>query len=317
MMSNRWEGRHALQEVAKNADQVELRAIQQGSAIFDTGVRDERVADALDDYEIFAPDQPSWMKDSLATDEAVSEIAEVIRERQTLLGNLYPFSVQNSQLEYNASSNKVYEFCLGVALSKSITAGSHVSIPREFEQLSVKIVEHYLGPYATSMHFGFPRENGSRFKDACDELHGKCNEWQWGPQEQFPDDPTLKAIKDGGLDFAAWKQAPDQRFIGQLFVVGQCACGNDWNTKLHEPSMRRLATWLRRTPSVEPVRAFTTPISLVTPMLHSVCAEHNLLIFDRVRIVKVAETMDVPPEEIAKYEQLIELAQKKPEKKAA
>ena len=113
----------------------------------------------------------------------------------------------------------------------------------------------------------------------------RTGEWKWGPRSDLPDDPL--DVKDEGCDFIVWPNPPDDRQIGQLFVLGQCACGNNWDIKLGELNVEKFQKWFNHPFTISPVRAFATPHHVTDAML----AEASLrggVFFDRARLTLLA-----------------------------
>ena len=97
---------------------------------------------------------------------------------------------------------------------------------------------------------------GISFKEAMKTVSERTGEWKWGPEDGLPDDLVQG---DNGCDFVVWLRALDDRSkIGQLFVLGQCACGNNWVTKWNDLNLNKLQKWFNPLSTVEPVRTFTT-----------------------------------------------------------
>lgn len=121
-------------------------------------------------------------------------------------------------------------------------------------------------------------------------LHKQTGEWYWQPDHDLPIDPQPKDIKDSGLDFVAWMPHLDKR-TGNLFLLGQCACGNDWENKYGDIDVARLARWFSPMTHVPPVRVFCTPYH-VTEQLLVETSQRAGLVFDRLRLTLLAETAD-------------------------
>ena len=89
------------------------------------------------------------------------------------------------------------------------------------------------------------------------------------------------------MDFVVWKPFLDER-LGQLFVLGQCACGEDWENKLEELQESRLRRWVNPVTHAQFVRAFAVPYHIPG---HYIFSELNVragLTFDRVRLALMA-----------------------------
>lgn len=278
--------RHQAQRSASDADQAEFLALKNGKVALDTGVYDERVASAMDDFEAQSTSvDADWHDEDLKYDSAVGQIHEEVERRQRIMGAAYPFSLDDGALSYVPQDNSVYEFLLVTCNAETITAGKFVGLPRVFERISARLVAAYFGADTRFIHTGFPRdpEVGASFKEAMSYLARETSEWWWGPDEGLPDDPVGG---DAGCDFVVWPTPPDGRPIGQLFILGQCACGNDWPTKFYDLTTQKLGKWFNPLSIVEPVRCFTTPFQVTDGMLKDASRQSGL-VFDRARLTSI------------------------------
>jgi hypothetical protein len=162
-----------------------------------------------------------------------------------------------------------------------------VRFPRSFERVTALLLKTYFGDGTEAQHTGAPRdaESGVTFKDAMEHLNRRSGEWVWGPEPGLPDEPTV--VGDEGLDFVVWKDSLDER-RGHLFILAQCACGNDWETKLDELNVQRLSKWFKPLSYVTPVRAFVTPHHLSRGHMRE-AQRLGGLVFDRTRLTLTAE----------------------------
>lgn len=278
------------QRASDNADQTEFEAIISGSTVLDAGIYDDRISDSMDDYQ--ADDNINVKgrshRHDFAYDTAAGSLHEEILRRQNLLGAAYPFSLNGNNLSYVASENLIYEFFLSICSAPTITSNPYTGLPRVFERLSAEIVRCYMGAHTSVLHTGAPRDGGTSFRQVMQQLSTASGEWTWQPQPDLPDEP---ADQDGGVDFVAWKRALDNRFRGQLFLLCQCACGNDWNTKFNDLDLERLEKWFHPPYLVKPVRAFATPMSLADGHLYEASRRAGL-VFDRIRLTLIANQAD-------------------------
>ncbi len=290
-----WGTRRQDDRIATNADQTEFSAIRYGSSNPEAGSFDDRIADALDDYEVSDPQTvPRWAKDDIAFESAASDIGLEIRRRKRILAEAYPFEIDGNRLVYNASSTLVYEFCLAVSESPSLSEGQFARLPVAFERLVRDVLVCFLGAGARGFRTGWPgddhEERPARFKQLMESLHRMTGEWLWSPELGMPDDPAPAHVKDEGLDFVVWKAVPDNRG-GKLFLLGQCACGNDYSSKFHDIDDRfiRLSKWLRPISWAWPVRVFSIPRHIPNDSHFEQINRQAGLTLDRARIALLAE----------------------------
>ena len=276
------------QRLSSDADQVELEALASGYAVIDTGAEDELVAGVLDDLAVDSMSPASseaWQQSDLIRDDSVGLIHGELAPRSDLLGTAYPFDLNQGTLTYAKDRHSpVYEFLLSASSSKFVS-GPFAELPRTFERVATRLVTAYFGSNARGMHIGWPRDGNTSFKAAAAQLHSHTGEWRWGPEEGL--DPV--DVKDEGCDFVVWLHPSDGREVGQLFILGQCACGNNWQDKYSDLSVKRMERWFKPLSIVDPVRAFATPRHVDNDLLRRASREAGIL-FDRARLVLIASS---------------------------
>lgn len=283
-----WETRYAYNAIAENADEAEWAAVLHGAANFSAGTVDDAIAEAGDD---FAP-LDAW-DDRLQGRELIQEalqgsVAELVAERQQLLGSAYPFEIRGNSLIHQPNGLPIYELLLGICQSPSLTKEPYCELPRFFEYLSMLAGCGYLGPNASGYRTGWPRpESVSHFQALVADVKNKSgnfeSEWQWQQAEHLPANPAPSFVKEEGLDVVVWNTWPDRR-TGQLYLMGQCACGKNWLDKDKDLDLSCFTEWFRL-PRVMPVRSFFTPRYAVKSLLNELSFKAGL-VFDRIRIVQ-------------------------------
>lgn len=267
-----------------NADQTELESIKSGSTVIDVGSYNERTADALDAYkEQDERDEiaiSTWQREDLALDNAIGGIHKEIDRRDKMMGHAYPFALKENTLQYRGEKRGLYEFLLSISGAQD-HGETNIESSRLFERVTAKIAAAHLGAHARSFHMGSPRDDRSSFKDAMQQLSKISGEFTWQPEEGH----DSKRVKDEGCDFVVWLEHADKRQLGQLFILGQCACGNNWETKWNDLQLCEIKKWCRL-PLVLPVRAFSTPHHVVDDMLREAHRTAGLF-FDRARLTMV------------------------------
>ena len=275
-------------QLSSDADQVELEALRKGFAVIDSGAEDELVAGVLADRVIDSVppgESAQSQQDDLVRDDSIGPIHEELVRRSNSLRQSYPFDLKEGALVYAEDRHSpVYDFLLSASAS-AFASGRYAELPRVFERVATRLVTSYFGDNAEGVHFGWPRDGNTSFKAAAEQLHGRTGEWQWGAEEQL--DPA--DVKDEGCDFVIWLHPGDGRKIGQLFVLGQCACGNNWQNKYADLNVKRMERWFNPLSIVEPVRAFATPRHVDDYLLREASREAGL-VFDRARLVLVASS---------------------------
>ncbi len=276
------------QQLGGIADRAEIHALRYGSAIVDDGLVSERLAAADDDLRPELSKLEPWHEIDLTLDGGAGGARDSVNRRSELLGRRYPFVLPS--LQYKPSDSLVYEFCLAVCNAPNLTKGKYKHLPRVFERLSCVLAKAYIGLGAGSHHLGWPRDNNKRtgtFQDAIAPVNQETQEWFWAPEPELPQSPTVKEVKDDGLDLLAWK-AIDER-VGSLFFLGHCACGQNWQTKFHDADPRKLSKWFNPMTLVSPpVRLFFTPYHVADAVIREASRTAGVVL-DRIRLTLLAE----------------------------
>lgn len=301
--------RHQEQRAIASADQVEIRAISAGLAVPDVGIIDETLAGELEDLGTADIEMEAWQRQDVQLEDEVGSARDELERRVALLGPHYPFALDAGHLRYVPSRTGFYEYCLAIATTpNSITKVPYTKLPRSFERIVGMILQKHMGPAWEAMHTGWPRDPGQpRRFDALlrtiSRVTSDDREWVWAPEPGYP--PESVRGGDGGLDFIVWRRAPDRR-LGQIFVVGQCACGNDWGEKFGDLNVKKLEPWMRPFTYVPIIRCFTTPFILSDG---NFLVAHNLAgwVLDRVRLTIMAEEAHDDPELAAQIPVLREM----------
>lgn len=290
--------RAAEQRSISNADQVELRAISAGIAVPDVGVADENIAGELADLQVADLEMEAWNQQDVQIEDEVGAARDELLRRADILGEAYPFELNGGTLTYRPSVSGFYEYCVGIANTpRSIQTNPFTQLPRSFERSVGTILRYHLGPNWEGMHTGWPREEGepSRFDELIRQISDRTcegREWRWDPKPGYPADGG--ATKDGGVDFVVWRRSADRR-IGQMFVLGQCACGNDWDTKFNDLMIERLEPWMRPFLFVPPTRCFTTPF-ILSEGNFQIAHENAGWVLDRIRLTLMIHELAGNPE---------------------
>ncbi|UAK24379.1 hypothetical protein [Sphingomonas nostoxanthinifaciens] len=292
--------RHELQRVMTNADQTESQAILTGSAVADAGVYDEVLSGELEDLETGDEGGQHWSAQDVALDDEVGAVTNELQRRALLLKGAYPFSLTGGTLTYTPTNNKFYEYLLSICMTPSLTKKPFVQLPRSFERVVALLIQLHLGDNWQHLHTGHPREkaNGTTFRQCIlklSEISAGGREWRWDPDPRYPPKPGIGG--DGGLDFVIWRPSVDNR-IGQLYVVGQCACGNDWPTKFNDLRVEPLEGWMRPVTEVPFIRCFSTPFMMSDGNFMAAHKEAGWTL-DRARLALFAHEASLDPRVVA------------------
>lgn len=285
-----WFGRGELFRTALNADQTEFSAMMESVVPLERGIRDDIVSD---EHHSDIPEHTyTWQDEEAALDFLSGPLIAEIDRRIAILGDAYPFERVNSSLRYRGSSTLVYEFCLATSLQKNLSKKPFNSLPIIFELIAAEAARCYLGGNARSMRVGWPSHNykdrPTKFSDLITLLNSNaCGEFPYVPTISLPAKWNSHAPKDEGLDFVAWKSFDDFR-LGQVSILGQCACGEDWETKLTDLQESRLRRWVNPVTYAGFTRAFAVPHHIPGHEVFADVLKHAGITFDRARLALLA-----------------------------
>ena len=296
MPVSEWQTRRHDDRIATDADQAEVVAVRYGSCNLEAGIFDDRIADALDDYEVEDPkgEVPRWASEDSKVESATSAVGLEVTRRGNLLGDRYPFILEGSRIAYRRTQTLVYELCLAISRARSLSQGDYARLPIAFERLVRDVLICFLGPGAQGFRTGWPGDaregRPARFKELIGRVAELTGEWHWAPEHGLPDDPPPTDVKDEGLDVVVWKAIPDSR-AGKLFLLGQCACGGAYETKFHDidASFAKLKKWINPMSWAAPVRVFSTPRHIANEKHFEQVNKQAGFTLDRVRLTLLAE----------------------------
>ncbi|MGR3912988.1 MAG: hypothetical protein OD918_00425 [Gammaproteobacteria bacterium] len=276
------------QSLTENADRTELLSVMHGVASIEAGARAEQVAGALDDHEYREGADGSFVKreaellrgekDDVALESIVGGIRAELERRIKCVNRAYPFALKQNNLVYQGKENGLYEFLLSISSADNI-ATKNLAATQLFERISCKVVATYFGKYAREFHTGFPRDDGSSFKEKMREIADATGEFAWGPEGHL----ASRKPKDEGVDFVIYLKDGTERKACQLFILGQCACGHGWESKIYDLRIEKMAKWFNPMTIIPPVMVFSAPHHVVDGVLKETSRATGL-VFDRARL---------------------------------
>ncbi len=284
----------SIQKIAKNADQVEVRAFQMSYASIDEGLVDEAISgEAEDMIQIEGdPDETEeYAKQDMYNDNQQGKIMAEIQTRYELLGKLYPFVLKQSSLHYHepsAGNNKIYETLLLISLMTNRQGKDWLDLVSSFEKLSAWVTKYY---FQCSESWWTGSKGSNKFKDTIKEIHTKTKELEWNPDQNFR--RSMNTVNDAGLDFINYRNLIDRR-PGGLFFFGQCACGDNWFSKTQQDLRPSRLRRLFRQPYSNPVMILTIPylISSDHEKILEAASYISGLVFDRARLTSLLSVME-------------------------
>jgi hypothetical protein len=212
------------------------------------------------------------------------ELFEILRERENIYGNYYPFRIEVGKDRIILKSNlttiqKVY---LGLLLASSLNNFPVLEseIEKEFEKISSLSLKEYL-PSSNVKEFG---KNTSYMGNTI----AKINQLSEELNLQKRDDEILKlskyAAQEKGLDLLAYIPFKD-KISSMIIILVQCACGKNWKGKLSETEAYEVFLDFYK---LKPIHSMFVPYALVneTKLFYESDKTSNKLFFERKRILE-------------------------------
>lgn len=207
-------------------------------------------------------------EETLDTEEDRIEDAVLseIEFRKAVLGLDYPFTVETSRGSWalsfdglGSSGSEIYLSCLLISCMRdkriredAVRAESGVDPARLFQAISSDASQALLG---RSISFGWPRADGTNFRDA---LQGFVDALRVGKPKSQPPFGASRAVKDEGIDVIAWRSFTDGR-PGNLLLFGQVASGGNWRGKPVAVELPLFLDWFHTRPAQHPITAMFIP----------------------------------------------------------
>jgi hypothetical protein len=221
-------------------------------------------------------------------EDLLAQTFDEIDYRRTAASESYPFQTTGTsirQTEALSQGMKVYIFCLILSYHGwTSKKGAKHNPWLLFEELSAYAAAAYVGGMAIVFGTASRDEGSSSFCARVDKLSKALREG--GGYKKFPN----VSVQDGKLDIVAWKESPDRR-PSQLILVGQCAAGANWKSKLSELQPREgfWDNWMQDAPVSPLIRSFFVPHSIGEPNQWAHSARRGGIFFDRCRVAHHVE----------------------------
>ena len=272
-------------ENLKNADQTELMAVLDGIAPLDTGIQDELQASA---YENETSENSGWVAEDASIDSITSDVTTELYRRKQLLGDSYPFAFKDGGLEYLPNKNIFYVFCMLIVLLDSKKPIHNQRLLRSFERISMKLIKIHFGDSFEAHHFGFPRDDKSGFVRAVEALRKRVPV----DDELILQNTFIQNIApshdqmDLGIDQFVWCKSPIDRKFGNIFFLGQCACGEDYVNKTHDIDLSKIKNYFYPFFHIDPIKMMSVPFCLPDAEIKRLSTSAGM-IFDRLALSKI------------------------------
>src|SRR5258708_26009559 len=234
-----------------------------------------------------AYDADRTIQQNAKVETACAEVLGELQRRTIAADTAYPFTLVGTEIVLSGTPEGYapYIFCLCLSwFGWKQRKGNKVFPRRMFEDLAKYAAQTFVSGQA--LRFGSPRIELSRsFKEALLQLCIAIGEGQVRPLTGRTN------AQDDTLDLIAWKDFPD-RSEGKLFLVGQCASGDDWEGKKRELDVDAFFdNWFsERPPSLRSMRTGLFIPHRVPKSKWKSVTRHAGIIFDRCRIAYLSQT---------------------------
>lgn len=225
----------------------------EGSALFlEVEVSGSDLVDVLRENSIYKSQDFAW--------EMVSDAFAAINQRSRMLGQGYPFTLENDTLRGKADWKEFapYSFCLALSLAYShpqwaAQFGNDFTEQGElFELLSAEAVQKLLGWEV--FRTGWSRSKTTALRGVARDVAERLSEFT-GELTRW----TKAEGKEAGLDLVSFRPFSDGR-PGTPVLLWQCASGRDWSKKLKTPDLRIWGKAIDFT--ISPNKGFSMPFAL-------------------------------------------------------
>lgn len=273
------------------ADYVELITLFSGQNYVSTG----DVIDRLTDEDIFR--QPEKSENQAAANDAqekrIDTIFRIINERALLFDTDYPFIVhQTNKLiirdaETLSLRNKVYIYLL-LSSSLNIFPEFQHTLTTEFEELCAHVLRNYLPSHAVVKSFG---KRSDYTGTAKTKIKALAHDMKIRIDEDGFEEISVKSTQEEGLDLIGWIPFADN-IANYIAILGQCACGKDWDKKLGETSRYDNFFNFHR---LNPVHSMFIPYNIASYQKNTFTRSKdivNRLIFERKRILNYLDDIE-------------------------
>lgn len=216
-----------------------------------------------------------------------------VSRRAKLAAPNYPFRVANVGLQLDAEVDRIpYEFMLWASISPSFRKtkeqeGDYADLDLLFDKLVQVAAAAYFGEDASSVRFSWPSPEG-RPKSFVDAVPWLAREMNLPVGEA----KARSAVKDGGVDVAAWRPFRDGR-TGFAVLLCQCTVQLRWTGKGKDIIPDKWRGWLSL--GKDPVTGLAVPFVAPTALAQWDEIRRTVHIpLDRLRLCELLDVAKIP-----------------------
>lgn len=217
----------------------------------------------------------------------ISQAFSVLKKRAHLLGDQYPFKVDDNYIVATnvLEGNLYFNYLMLSAPSpiRQMPAWNLTSAAKILEHIVEMSFHDYFGRGTQTINFGFPSEvnRPSDFNKAVEWLASKTG---------IPVGSGYRdaRFKDGGVDIFVWKSFPDMK-PGVPIMLLQCTLQEKFLSKIRDVDTRLWSSWLSS--DIDPVAGLCVP-HVVSKIEDWNEITTRGLLFDRMRLSLMANNID-------------------------
>lgn len=221
--------------------------------------------------------------------QMIESYFEELSNRSNLLGELYPFQIEDCEIQLKSNLSIKQKDYLGLLVCSNLNNFKKLQpyLTSDFEEFSYCALKNYLPPQANVKKFG---EGSSYSGSARDKIIALAADMNIEVNDFELNNLSPHNSQEKGLDIVAWLHFYD-KIPNMVSILGQCACGKKWYSKIYEP--KRYVNYFKFYRQ-SPILALFVPYFLVnqTCFHQSDDIVPDCLIFDRVRILTLIGDCD-------------------------
>ncbi len=217
-----------------------------------------------------------------AYDDWAHQVFANIETRYNIFNTDYPFELKKNALRLKDTLSSRQQLYLMLLMCSNLPYfGKFIAaLTSDFEQVAFEALKNFLPHFALVRQLG---KNSNYFGNAQQKIAALAKELN-----VTLDNHELEKVEgnqERGLDVVGWIPFTDQ-FANLLCVLGQCACGEDWTSKLSETQRFEYSYFLFK--KHKPIHAMFIPRGLFHNddffQSDEICGS---LMFDRNRILNL------------------------------
>lgn len=299
--------RETARRAAKDADDVELEALRVGiqvpvpldEALYDDSLSEEALEQRLNkDIAVDPAGGPDAVAQALLedaeTESVLANVDLVLRDRQDILGDYYPFERTGNTISYRGSRTLSYELCLAIVHVENISYRAYKPLQAAFERLAAIAMSRTIAS-ALFVRTGYPQD--SELDDEPGNIQASTGLLNALMPDTWSLDPNseIREPKDGGVDAVVFRSIDSRS--GSLVFVGNCGCGRNWlrENKHRERASERLEQLLSLPKRYNMFDFFALPFHIVDKGDWREATHEGRLFLDRLRIARILEMSSWDP----------------------